>query len=176
MLPRSAVCGHLGLSGLGSARRLPSTTGIGFKVSEAHLNEYGLWRWHSSEQVSLETQPDDNDNDNAEERRWRHQNGYWELVEGENTDRILDELELGSIAPQRRNFRFLSKRRASARASGVKGTIRSRGIHDGQERARGDEERKSQVQYIWDQHTCTVVYFLTIMTSFSVINPILSEP
>jgi hypothetical protein len=62
------------------------------------------------------------------------------------------------------------------RAGGAKGIIRSRGIHDGQERARGDKERKSQVQYIWDQRTCTVVYFLTIMTSFSVINPILSEP
>src|SRR5216684_3644849 len=49
-------------------------------------------------------------------RRWRP-NGYWELVEGENEDRILDELELGSIAPQRRNFRFLtSRKRASARA------------------------------------------------------------
>src|SRR5258707_9094665 len=48
-------------------------------------------------------------------RRWRP-NGYWELVEGENEDRILDELELGSIAPQRRNFRFLtSRKRASAR-------------------------------------------------------------
>lgn len=43
--------------------------------------------------------------------------GYWELVEGESEDRILDELELGTIAPQRRNFRFLtSTRRASARA------------------------------------------------------------
>ncbi|KAF8491177.1 hypothetical protein F5888DRAFT_1737354 [Russula emetica] len=85
-----------------------------------YLNEYGLWRWHSSEEASLETQPDDdaiNADPDAEEGRWRHLNGYWELVEGENEDRILDELELGSIAPQRRNFRFLpSKKRASARA------------------------------------------------------------
>jgi hypothetical protein len=152
MPPRSAVCGHLGLSGLGLARRLPSTTGIGFKLigvcssnSEAHLNEYGLWRWHSSEEVSLETQPDGNDDGNAEERRWRRPNGYWEPVEGENVDRIFDELELDSIASQRRTFRFLSKKCASACAGGVKGTIRSRGIHDGQERAREDEERKSQV-------------------------------
>lgn len=89
-----------------------------------YLNEYGLWRWHSSEEASLETQRDDNDDDDAadadpdaEERRRLRPYGYWELVEGENEDRILDELELGSIAPQRRNFRFLSsKRRASARA------------------------------------------------------------
>jgi DNA polymerase beta len=82
-----------------------------------YLNEYGLWRWHSSEEVSHETQPDNNDDDDAEEKRGQHSSGYWELVEGENEDRILDELELGSIAPQRRNFRFLtSKRRASARA------------------------------------------------------------
>jgi hypothetical protein len=81
-----------------------------------YLNEYGLWRWHSSEEVPPETQPDDNGDGDAEER-WRRPNGYWELVEGENEDRILDELELGSIAPQRRNFRFLtSNKRASARA------------------------------------------------------------
>jgi DNA polymerase beta len=80
-----------------------------------YLNEYGLWRWHSPEEASLETQSDDNADPYAEERR--RPNGYWELVEGENEDRILDELELGSIAPQRRNFRFLtSKKRASARA------------------------------------------------------------
>jgi DNA polymerase beta len=84
---------------------------------EMYLNEYGLWRWHSPEEVSLETQPDDNDDGDAEEIRSWHPNGYWELVEGENEDRILDELELGSIAPQRRNFRFLtSRKRASARA------------------------------------------------------------
>ena len=89
-----------------------------------YLNEYGLWRWHSSDEASLETQRDDNDDEDAantdpdtEERRQRRPNGYWELVEGENEDRILDELELGSIAPQRRNFRFLTtKKRASARA------------------------------------------------------------
>jgi len=87
-----------------------------------YLNEYGLWRWHSSEEASLETQSDDDDDamnadSDAEEGRRRRPNGYWELVEGENEDRILDELELGSIAPQRRNFRFLtSKKRASARA------------------------------------------------------------
>jgi hypothetical protein len=33
------VCGHLGLSGLGSARRLPSTSVIGFKVCSS-----GHWR------------------------------------------------------------------------------------------------------------------------------------
>ena len=88
-----------------------------------YLNEYGLWRWHSPEEASLESQSDgDGDgngdgNDDAEEIGRRRPNGYWELVEGENEDRILDELELGSIAPQRRNFQFLtSKKRASARA------------------------------------------------------------
>jgi DNA polymerase beta len=87
-----------------------------------YLDEYGLWRWHSSEEASLETQPEDNDDDGAmnvdpDAQRRRSPNGYWELVEGENEDRILDELELGSIAPQRRNFRFLtSQNRASARA------------------------------------------------------------
>lgn len=91
---------------------------------EMYLNEYGLWRWHSSEEASFESQSDDNVDDDTmntdpdtEDTRWWRPNGYWELVEGENEDRILDELELSSIAPQRRNFRFLtSKKRASARA------------------------------------------------------------
>jgi hypothetical protein len=34
------------------------------------------------------------------------------------------------------------------RASGAKGTIRSRGIHNGQERVQGDKERKSQAIYM----------------------------
>jgi DNA polymerase beta len=100
-----------------------------------YLDEYGLWRWHSSEEAKLESQSQsqseaeseselepDIDSDNAQE--WsQNENGvmggagYWELVEGESEDRILDELELGAIAPQRRNFRFLtSRKRASARA------------------------------------------------------------
>jgi DNA polymerase beta len=89
-----------------------------------YLNEYGLWRWHSPEEASLETQLNNNDgyeainaDPYAEEIKQPRANGFWELVEGENEDRILDEIELGSIAPQRRNFRFLpSKKRASARA------------------------------------------------------------
>src|SRR6266702_2467867 len=43
--------------------------------------------------------------------------GYWELVEGENEARILDELGLGFVPPARRNFRFLAgRKRVSARA------------------------------------------------------------
>jgi hypothetical protein len=112
-----------------------------------YLNEYGLWRWHTSEEASLETQPDgDGMNADSEERRRLRPNGYWELVEGENEDRILDELELGSIAPQRRNFRFLTNnKRASARAGtldyssavGESGPIRRERKGNG---ARSDEE------------------------------------
>ena len=97
------------------------------------LNEYGLWRWHSSEEVSSEFQSDDDaggdDADHAADadpdaeaeaeadKKRRRPNGYWELVEGENEERILEELDLGSIAPQRRNFRFVTgQKRASARA------------------------------------------------------------
>ena len=111
-----------------------------------YLNEYGLWRWHSSEEASLESQPDGNGGDDTEEIRWPRPNGYWELIEGENEDRILDELEFGSIAPQRRNFRFLtSKKRASARdgtldynsAVGEAGPIRRKRNGNG---AHSDEE------------------------------------
>lgn len=84
-----------------------------------YLDEYGLWRWHSPEEAALESQSDVNaaDADAEAEGRQQRPNGYWELVEGENEDEILDEIGLGSIAPHRRNYRFLTgKKRASARA------------------------------------------------------------
>jgi hypothetical protein len=84
-----------------------------------YLDEYGLWRWHTPEEASLEFRSNEaaDADAEAEEGRQRRPNGYWELVEGENEDRILDEIGLGSIAPQKRNFQFLlGKRRASARA------------------------------------------------------------
>ena len=93
---------------------------------EMYLDEYGLWRWHSPEEAVLESQSQSNPDANTEERSQNGAgdapavatgSGYWELVEGESEERILDELELGAIAPQRRNFRFLtSKKRLSARA------------------------------------------------------------
>jgi DNA polymerase beta len=84
-----------------------------------YLDEYGLWRWHSSEEAALESQSQFQVQSNPDtSAQHRPQNGgYWELVEGESEDRILDEIELGVIAPHRRNFGFLtSKKRASARA------------------------------------------------------------
>ncbi|KAI9452760.1 hypothetical protein BJY52DRAFT_1214436 [Lactarius psammicola] len=89
-----------------------------------HLDEYGLWRWHAPAETALESHSSatvaaapadtnaDEDGDDVDICA-----GYWELVEGENEARILDELALGSIPPARRNFRFLANRkRASARA------------------------------------------------------------
>ena len=123
------------------------------------LNEYGLWRWHSSEEASSEFQSDDDtDADDADyaadadpdgeaeaeaeaeaDKNRRRSNGYWELVEGENEERILEELELGSIAPERRNFQFVTgQKRASARAGtldfslaidDLKGPRRRKGAH-----------------------------------------------
>jgi len=86
-----------------------------------YLDEYGLWRWHSSEEAVLESQSQfefQSQSDADTNAQQGPQNGgYWELVEGESEDRILGEIELGAIAPHRRNFRFLaSKKRASARA------------------------------------------------------------
>jgi len=81
-----------------------------------YLDEYGLWRWHSSEEAALESQSQLQSNA-QQNSSGAAAAGYWELVEGESEDRILDELELASIAPHRRNFRFLaSGKRASARA------------------------------------------------------------
>ncbi len=81
-----------------------------------HLDEYGLWRWHPPAEAALESHSsapgaheDGGDDDICA--------GYWELVEGENEARILDELGLGFVPPARRNFRFLAgRKRVSARA------------------------------------------------------------
>ncbi|KAI0269982.1 hypothetical protein BC834DRAFT_819418, partial [Gloeopeniophorella convolvens] len=74
-----------------------------------HLNEWGLWQWHSQEEAAMES--------SAEGTSYNSTSGYWELIESESEDRILEELELGPIEPQRRNFRFLTpKNRTSARA------------------------------------------------------------
>ena len=123
------------------------------------LNEYGLWRWHSSEEASSEFQSDDDtDADDADyaadadpdgeaeaeaDKNRRRSNGYWELVEGEKEERILEELELGSIAPERRNFQFVTgQKRASARAGtldfslaidDLKGPRRRKGAHSGED-------------------------------------------
>ncbi|KAF8258905.1 hypothetical protein EI94DRAFT_1753083, partial [Lactarius quietus] len=63
-----------------------------------HLDEYGLWRWHDDSPESNNASDDDHDDEGG---------GYWELVEGENEIRILDEIGIGNVPPSRRNFRFL---------------------------------------------------------------------
>lgn len=76
-----------------------------------HLDEYGLWRWHEPHSLAAADDKSGSDGDGEVGA------GYWELVEGENEARILDEIGLGFIPPARRNFRFLAGRnRASARA------------------------------------------------------------
>jgi DNA polymerase beta len=96
-----------------------------------YLDEYGLWRWHTSEEAALEreSQPQSEfevevefefDPDDVPPPNWPGAPvGYWELVEGESEDRILDELELGSITPQRRNFRFLTSRKCASARGGT---------------------------------------------------------
>ncbi|KAI0064124.1 Nucleotidyltransferase [Artomyces pyxidatus] len=59
-----------------------------------HLNEYGLWRFHHY--------------DDPEALANTVAGGHWELVCGESEEGILEELDLGWIEPERRNFRFLS--------------------------------------------------------------------
>jgi DNA polymerase beta len=110
-----------------------------------YLDEYGLWRWHSSEEAMLESQSQSQPNADAKSQIGNDvaatttsgSGGYWELVEGESEDRILDELELGAIAPQRRNFRFLkSKNRASARAGTLDFDLAEDPAEDGERRKR----------------------------------------
>lgn len=70
-----------------------------------HLDEYGLWRWHDSLEGGSDCDVGA---------------GYWELVEGESEERILEEIGLGEVPPGRRNFRYVAgRRRVSARAGKI---------------------------------------------------------
>ncbi|KAH9983020.1 hypothetical protein BJV74DRAFT_55786 [Russula compacta] len=121
-----------------------------------YLDEYGLWRWHTSEEAALERESQSQsefevevefefDPDDVPPPNWPGTPvGYWELVEGESEDRILEELELGSIAPQRRNFRFLaSKKRVSARAGTLSTSALAVGVGAGEDESQGPRRRKN---------------------------------
>ena len=121
-----------------------------------YLDEYGLWRWHTSEKAALERESQSQsefevvevefefDPDDVPPANWPGAPvGYWELVEGESEDRILEELELGWIAPQRPIFRFLTRRkRASARAGTLSAAALELGVGAEDERRNGSGTRQ----------------------------------
>ncbi|KAI0312060.1 hypothetical protein OF83DRAFT_692087 [Amylostereum chailletii] len=62
-----------------------------------HLNEYGLWRWNPAD-------PSDTSPPTPKSA------GYWELLESEDEDAILEALNMGPVSPERRNFSFLLRK------------------------------------------------------------------
>ncbi|THH03917.1 hypothetical protein EW146_g10317 [Bondarzewia mesenterica] len=87
-----------------------------------HLNEYGLWRWNtnvtastpsaSSTSTSPPSSSSSADEDEEQEQKETEdsegmEDGFWELIEGENEEGIMRELGMNYVPPDKRNFRFL---------------------------------------------------------------------
>ena len=66
-----------------------------------HLNEYGLWRFHSR---------DDGIASGSET------SGDWELVASETEEDIFDALDMSYVEPQKRNFSFLQLKKPRGRS------------------------------------------------------------
>ena len=63
------------------------------------LNEYGLWRWI----------PNPGKEDPEIKAQHLPEDGHWELVASETEERVLEEIGLPWIEPEKRNFSYLRK-------------------------------------------------------------------
>ena len=63
------------------------------------LDEFGLWRWQANDILA---------NDSATSA-----NGFWELANSDTEEEILEELGMGYVPPEKRNFVFTVGRRST---------------------------------------------------------------
>jgi DNA polymerase beta len=68
------------------------------KQLNLHLDNHGLWSWHS------------NDNDSLEDKG-PSSTGHWRLVKSATENDIFEELGMDFIEPEKRNFLFVSGKR-----------------------------------------------------------------
>ena len=95
---KSRGAGLLSLTGDNAFNKNISDTA---KKLSLHLNNHGLWSWHSNDNSSLKdafeglgTSP-----------------GHWRLVKSATEHDIFEELGMDFIEPEKRNFLFVSGRR-----------------------------------------------------------------
>jgi len=62
-----------------------------------YLNEYGLWKWDSTDSSSMDR-------------------GEWTFIEGRDEEAILKEIGIEYVEPEKRNFSFLKPGRVPRRA------------------------------------------------------------
>lgn len=67
------------------------------KQLNLHLNNYGLWSWHSNGNDSLE-----------DAYQGSGSSGHWRLVKSATEHDIFEELGMDFIEPEKRNFLFVS--------------------------------------------------------------------
>ena len=60
------------------------------------LDEFGLWRWQANDILA---------DDSA--------NGFWEMANSDTEEEILEELGMGYVPPEKRNYGFTVGRRSS---------------------------------------------------------------
>lgn len=62
-----------------------------------HLNEHGLWSWHS-DNVSIQDEFEDSGSSS----------GHWRLIQSATEHSIFDEIGMDFVEPEKRNFLFVS--------------------------------------------------------------------
>ena len=67
------------------------------KQLNRHLNNHGLWSWHSDDNDSLWNGPGSS--------------GHWRLVKSATEHDIFEDLGMDFIEPKKRNFLFVSGKR-----------------------------------------------------------------
>ncbi|KAH8114470.1 Nucleotidyltransferase [Phellopilus nigrolimitatus] len=84
-----------------------------------HLNEFGLWRFCRNSSVSngspnemsdVEQPTNSKSGSDGTRRREGEEDGRWELVASSTEQEVLNELALGYVEPERRNFAFVMSR------------------------------------------------------------------
>jgi DNA polymerase beta len=72
------------------------------KQLNLHLDNHGLWSWHSDDSDSLE---------DAWKGSGSSSSGHWQLVKSATESDIFEELGMDFIEPEKRNFLFMSGKR-----------------------------------------------------------------
>ncbi|KAF8798919.1 Nucleotidyltransferase [Phlegmacium glaucopus] len=95
---KSRGIGLLSLTGDSAFNKYMSDTA---KQLNLHLNNHGLWSWHSNDNGSLEDAFDGSGSSS----------GHWRLVKSATEHDVFEELGLDFIEPEKRSFLFVSGRR-----------------------------------------------------------------
>ncbi|KAF8634179.1 hypothetical protein AX15_001043 [Amanita polypyramis BW_CC] len=76
-----------------------------------HLDEFGLWKWHSNGDSTANANPSEDGSGAAVENNDQEGTGYWELMQVSVEEDIFSILGMEYVQPERRNFGYLKTNR-----------------------------------------------------------------